>query len=387
MILFFEIEPYCEPINIFEKIGERKTELSNDSLSFICGVIKENKPHKIVEVGVSAGGTSCVIMKCLENLNLDSKVYSVDLAYTYHYNELKPCGYQLQDAQPYLTNINNNILMLGKTIAEQIDKIMEDGKKIDMLILDTIHYLPGELLDFIVCMPFLAKKACVICDDLLFAHEGENTQALATKVLFDTVVADKLILKGKRYENLMGFQLNEHSWMYKENYFSALFSPWWYYPSEEIINVYRNKIKMNYSSDALALFDASEQINKKTVQNLQTRKVKIQEIMEICKKNKTLIYGAGKRGTALNYFLHKQGYDVEGYVISDDRSKFDFSYMKEKIYNLCEIVNKDYCILIAVADNEVRENIKQIGLKVYDVPNYVFPFLKEYQSIVNNQNL
>lgn len=77
--MFKIVEPYLEPIDIFDKIGERKSELSDENLGLICGLIKERKPQKIVEVGVSAGGTTCVILNCLEKLNMDSEVYSTSL--------------------------------------------------------------------------------------------------------------------------------------------------------------------------------------------------------------------------------------------------------------------------------------------------------------------
>lgn len=54
--MFKYIKTYMEPIDIFDKLDERKTELADESLGFICGLIKEYKPKKIVEVGVSAGG-------------------------------------------------------------------------------------------------------------------------------------------------------------------------------------------------------------------------------------------------------------------------------------------------------------------------------------------
>jgi hypothetical protein len=37
--MFRTIRPHFEPIDIFKKIGERKSELSNEELGFICGLI------------------------------------------------------------------------------------------------------------------------------------------------------------------------------------------------------------------------------------------------------------------------------------------------------------------------------------------------------------
>ena len=84
--MFRTVELFLDPIDIFDKIGERKSELSNKELGFICSLIRMFKPKKIVEVGVSAGGTTAVILNCLNKLNIYTNVYSVDLAYTYHYD-------------------------------------------------------------------------------------------------------------------------------------------------------------------------------------------------------------------------------------------------------------------------------------------------------------
>lgn len=200
--MFKIVEPYLEPIDIFDKIGERKSELSDENLGLICGLIKERKPQKIVEVGVSAGGTTCVILNCLEKLNMDSEVYSVDLSYSYHYDTSKRCGYQIEDAAQCLSNMKNHRLFLGRNIAQVIDN--EIGHGIDMLILDTIHYLPGELLDFLVCLPYLSRQAVVILDDLTFAHGGESTSAVATKILYDLMVVTKVFPPNVIYPKMGG---------------------------------------------------------------------------------------------------------------------------------------------------------------------------------------
>jgi len=204
--MFKIVNAYYEPIDIFDKIGENKSELSNKELGFICGLIKEMRPKKIVEIGVSAGGTSCVILNCLDKLQLNSKFYSVDISYTYHFNKSKKCGYQVESATKYLNNLESYKLFLGKNIAEVIET--EIGYGIDMLILDTIHYLPGELLDFLVCFPYMSQNAVLVLDDLTFAHSGENANAIATKVLYDLIVGDKIFLKDdNKYPKLGGYYL------------------------------------------------------------------------------------------------------------------------------------------------------------------------------------
>lgn len=47
---------------------ENKCEMSRDQIAFLCGLLKWKKPRKIVEVGVAEGGTTAIIIKCLESM-------------------------------------------------------------------------------------------------------------------------------------------------------------------------------------------------------------------------------------------------------------------------------------------------------------------------------
>jgi predicted O-methyltransferase YrrM len=259
------IELYEEPIDIFKKIGERHSELSDLELSFICGIIRQYKPKHIVEVGVSGGGTTSVILNCIDKLEMDSKVVSVDLAYTYHKNTSRECGFQIKDAAKYLKNVNKHQLFLGKRISEVIDDIVIQNGKIDLLILDTIHFLPGELLDFLVCYPYLSDNAIVVLDDLLWAHGAENISGIATRVLYDSVVADKFSPVDFSKANMAAFQINVDTGKYINDSFLALFTPWHYQMHDEMIG-YRRIISKFYDDEVLKIFDDAVEKNNSTLQ-------------------------------------------------------------------------------------------------------------------------
>ena len=221
---------YMEPRDIYEKIGTNASELSEAEHGFICGLIRKYKPKKIVELGVSGGGTSVLVLNCLQKLGLnDTKVYSVDLSETYHFNPDKKCGFQIDEAKPYLKNIDNHKLILGKILPEVIEDIAKDGK-IDFIILDTTHYLPGELMDFAIAIPFLADNAVVVLDDTSFWFEGENRWAFATKVLFDLCISPNKYYAETPdgFSKIVGFTMPEKTSLWKKNIFDALSMPWQY---------------------------------------------------------------------------------------------------------------------------------------------------------------
>ena len=247
------VESFYSPISISDLVGGG-SELSRDDLGFICGIIKEYEPKNIVEIGVSTGCTSAVILKCLEELGLESELYSVDLALKCHLNVEKECGYKLKEAFPFLEKTTNVHLMLGKTIAERIDEVTKNGK-IDLLILDTTHYLPGELLDFLICYPYMSEGGVVIVDDLAFAHIGENRSAIATPVLFSAIAAKKLLPEKYTKLNMAGFVLGKETKQYIDNLFYALGMPWTYEIDEKTIGKYIEKINQNYDADSILVFN------------------------------------------------------------------------------------------------------------------------------------
>ena len=381
------IEPYMEPIDIFEKIGERKSELSDEELGFICGLVRDNRPQKIVEVGVSAGGTSAVVLNCIHKLNYLPDFYSVDLAYTYHMNTAKACGFQIKDAVRVLEGEIKHQLILGKTIAQVLPEICKDGEeKIDMLILDTIHYLPGELLDFIVCLPYLADDAVVILDDLTLAHWGENRNAIATKVLFDTVVAQKCIPNRETYPKMGAFKLNADTRKYAEDLFSALITPWAYETDEDIMLCYKTLIDQNYGEQERNIFCQALRINEESLKKQQNIAREIHKLLEICESGKkTIIFGAGKRGRALYDFLNDRGKQVYAFAVSDDRKQDDFDSEGRRILSLREVKEKEkeYSVILAAANDEIQEGLSREKIAYHEAPNYIFPFIKTYAGYMN----
>lgn len=254
---------YMEPRDIYEKIGTNASELSEAEHGFICGLIRKYKFKKIVELGVSGGGTSVLVLNCLQKLGLnDTKVYSVDLSETYHFNPDKKCGFQIDEAKPYLKNIDNHKLILGKILPEVIEDIAKDGK-IDFIILDTTHYLPGELMDFAIAIPFLADNAVVVLDDTSFWFEGENRWAFATKVLFDLCISPNKYYAETPdgFSKIVGFTMPEKTSLWKKNIFDALSMPWHYFANNQI-KVYENIVNKYFDKDILDSFKKAVDINR-----------------------------------------------------------------------------------------------------------------------------
>lgn len=277
---------YMEPRDIYEKIGTNASELSEAEHGFICGLIRKYKPKKIVELGVSGGGTSVLVLNSLQKLGLnDTKMYSVDLSETYHFNPDKKCGFQIDEAKPYLKNIDNHKLILGKILPEVIEDIAKDGK-IDFIILDTTHYLPGELMDFAIAIPFLADNAVVVLDDTSFWFEGENRWAFATKVLFDLCISPNKYYAETPdgFSKIVGFTMPEKTSLWKKNIFDALSMPWHYFADNQI-KVYENIVNKYFDKDILDSFKKAVDINRIAINKKDNIKTEIKAVMKQCKES------------------------------------------------------------------------------------------------------
>lgn len=54
--MYKSVSLYHEPREILSHTQEKYCEMTVDESAFLCGLIKENKPKKILEVGIAGGG-------------------------------------------------------------------------------------------------------------------------------------------------------------------------------------------------------------------------------------------------------------------------------------------------------------------------------------------
>ena len=216
-----------------EEVGSdlyQYVEMSEFEHGFICGLLKANNPRKILEIGVASGGTTAVILKCLEDMGQQAEMFSVDISCKWYRDGSKETGFLVNKMENIGENIQHKFL-LGNSIPYYMDEI---GTEIDFLLLDTAHSLPGELLDFLVCFPYL-KDGCIVvlhdvAENVLTGRPIEN----ATKLLFDIVKAEKYyILDADKLpcgiSNIAAFKIDEETRRRIGDIFSALANPWGYF--------------------------------------------------------------------------------------------------------------------------------------------------------------
>lgn len=319
MNIYQEIKLYEEPLELLNQWREKKiittrgALMKDEEIAFICGLIKKIAPRKLVEVGVAAGGTSAVILKCIDLLKLNTQMYSVDLAEKYYFgrNENRNSGYLIDYLKECNVNLSKHKLLLGKVLASRLDEI---GDGIDFLILDTTHCLPGEILDFLAAFPYLTKDAVVVLHDV--RRHFNVDKSYATGVLLNAVVADKFVNNENSYPNIAAFRLNEDTAKYMMDVFAGLLMPWSYMPTEELLKDYEEKIFNQYPDECIRLYNQAKSESKQLLDR-EMPYIEFKPGTNIDQFENILLYGTKKTGIKCLEYLKEKNISVKGFVVSD----------------------------------------------------------------------
>ena len=256
--------------------------MSESESAFLCGLIKKFRPKKILEVGVSAGGTTPIILQCLEDIGEKYKMYSIDVLEKYYRNPEKEAGFIAKQAKETFFVGDNKLhgehkFLLGKTLPLVIDDI---GNDIDFVILDTMHSLPGEVLDFLVVLPYLKENAVVCMHDVSACQIFKAAMSHATGVLFSSVVANKFLnftLENGlqiQYPNIAAFQITPDTMKDIANVFLTLILRWTHLPSEKDFLGYAEKLMRNYPAEIFMIFQEAARMN---IQNMMIAQNQVEQ--------------------------------------------------------------------------------------------------------------
>jgi len=362
-----EVKLFKEPIDILDKLSESKSQMSAEQLSYLCGLIKMYAPNKIVEVGVADGGTTAVVLNCIDKLGLNSEVHSIEIeAKSWTGDSSKDSGYLAEESKAFLKNNIQHKLNIG-VLPDYIDKI---GKNIDFLILDTTHRLPGELLDFLVALPYLKDGAIVVMHDIWLNHWApcDDMNAQATRVLLSAASGERLVSSSASSDlNIGAFIVSEDTRKYAENIFQALALSWIYIPNDNYLASCRECYARYYKEELVKLFDLAVEKNKATrSREIEKRRNVALDMADFVKQiidmDNIYIYGAGVHGKNMRVFLDSLGKNVLGYVISDGQKKIALDL---PVYHISDVDVQNSRFVIAVREalqQEIRESVNFDGM-------------------------
>lgn len=237
-------------------------EIEEDDRKFLNGLIRTFKPKKLLEIGVSAGGSSSLILYAIKDIP-NSKLFSIDRINEWYKNSSKKVGWVVKKYFPKLAD--KWTLFSGRNPSEFLKLI---GKNIDFVFIDTIHKTPGEMLNWLEVLPFLKEEAIVVFHDvfLMFYHNNIKINENYSNNQLFCYIRGKLILPSKAENlfsrNIGAIKLDREQKKYFKQYFIALGNLWHYFPREKDLKIFRKHFKKYYGEKYVDIFDDAVQKNR-----------------------------------------------------------------------------------------------------------------------------
>ena len=224
--------------------------LSKNDVYFLNGIIRKFRPKNCLEIGVSSGGSSVLILNAIKDIN-GSLLISLDLNERLFINKTQETGYIVKEYFPELSK--NWKLFKGDQPHKFLDKL---NLKFDFLFLDTSHYTPGEIINIIEALPFLNDYSIVVLHDIIWHfwawREFKEVKFTPTQIyLLSSLYGEKIYLNKNmdEYKNIGAAILYPNQEKHYINYFLLLLSFWEEIPSKIQINNLRIFIKKYYKNE------------------------------------------------------------------------------------------------------------------------------------------
>ena len=357
-------------------IVDGSAEMNEFQHAFVAGLFKKYKPRKILEIGIAAGGTTCFLHECKKKYGYKLEIFSVDKFENYYRVPSKKTGHLLKEmvmCDGYEDILEYQHLLIGKSIPFYIEEI---GNNVDFLIIDTTHALPGELLDFFVCLPYLKEGAIVVLHDTV-CNILENSNSFATKILFDVVKAKKIVnfnVDEEKYTglpNIMAFEITEDTKVNAKDVLSALTLNWQYGLEDDEKLKYAQLISKNYGDSFRNLFLGIATVN---IRNLYLNQISnyfddstlIDRWIEL--KSPVLIYGNGMWASKFLTIAKIEDLEISGMIVSDNIDMEKEMNREVPIYKISDIPDnyKDNKIIYALDKKfktQIERHVKSLGFE------------------------
>ncbi|ANN62711.1 class I SAM-dependent methyltransferase [Brachyspira hyodysenteriae] len=313
----FDIEILDEINNILDidTNGNKISEMFYIERKFLNGIIRKLKPKKILEIGVAAGGSSAIILNAIKDIN-NANLYSVDYLDMFYRDANKKVGFIIDEKFSHLNYKRH--LYTGGVVGKFIDNI---GGDIDVCILDAMHSNPGEILDFLMVLPYLKKNAVIIIHDIFISYTCSS--------LFETLQGEKFTpnignkLEAINYAGIGAVVLNDNINDIIENCILLLIKNWNYMPNDIDIKYAIEIFKKNYNSNIVDTF------NKIAVKNYINFKVKEEKENFI----KSYIDNVNKKAWWIPIKKIRNDFRVKKLSLISELSYKDSFNTKDDIYN------------------------------------------------------
>jgi len=251
--------------NIFNNINNndlnRCSRMWGNQKEFLNGVVRKFKPKKVLEIGVAEGGSSTIILNAIKDIE-DAHLFSIDLSTN------NMIGYCIKNI---FQNLSNKWSLYTGNIPAKFMKSI--GNNIDMVFIDSAHVEPGEIIDFLIALPFLKEEAVVMFHDIgnQITRSGRkgSRRNFAPYKIFNIIRGTKFYPSGDGIltKDIGAIKLEKNQSKYIHDYCRTLGGQWDYFPEEVHIEMIRKFIEANYDKDCLLMFEETVKFNRVFVKN------------------------------------------------------------------------------------------------------------------------
>lgn len=278
-----EIELKAQKLSIED--NTTNVEMSDDEIWFLKYFIKEFNPKKIVEVGISAGGNTVNLLNWKDN---DALLFSIDIATNWYRDKTKLSGFMADEVE----NKENFMIYRGY---DYLDVYKEIGNDIDLIIIDTVHVMPGEFLTFLTALPQLKDGCIVILHDIHLnmikiinnKFSEYETSEFCTGLLYGGVSSnEKYSLESEKVSNIGAFVVDDSTRDSIKDIFRILCSKWFNFPNELNLPQYCDYINEHYPIECYKLFKNCLELQEKYFEHEREESKKAAKEL---KKNKKLM--------------------------------------------------------------------------------------------------
>lgn len=254
------IEKKVSNVNV-DILDKNKTliEMEDNDIRFLVDLIRKYKPKNVLEIGVSAGGSSYYILR---ELKKNSKLTSIDTSKTYYRDSSKEAGFVVEQLMGIMPP-ERWTKYFGYDIIEIIDQLRA-GKPFDFVLIDADHVLPSEFLSFLAVLPLTKKGTPIILHDIFLNYHYMITwksplnphrlNCYCTGLLLSCVSSKRKEMP-EPFCNIGMFTADRITTENIMDVIHALYMPWHQMPSEELLNKYQIFIKNQYGELCSRYFD------------------------------------------------------------------------------------------------------------------------------------
>jgi predicted O-methyltransferase YrrM len=228
------------------------SQMTSHEREFINALVLRNRPKKLLEIGVSAGSSSIIILNAIKNIE-DTMLYSIDYSNNWYKSPDKRTGFYVDN---YKGLKNRWKLFTGALSFKFMDII---GNNIDFCLIDTVHTNPGGILDILMVLPYLDENATIVFHDIGWHtwNYPSSQWDITNSLLMSTIYGKKYIQGnfskddenlGRKtfFPNIGGIKLNKNSFSQIYEILNLLTLKWDYFPQEEELNELLQFFKKHY---------------------------------------------------------------------------------------------------------------------------------------------